>query len=295
MNSPSDQKFAFEVPPETEGEKGAQLADYEKAAFGNMGTVHIEHKPVHVENKQVHIEHKPISINVTTSPQARSKARTPWWALGVGLASVTGVSTIVLIKQNTTVNVKVENIQPAPLPPSSRKSEAPVQSLTIDPAAISIAFDRPDRLYYAGDSQALRITCSRSGYLYVASVWADGQMRLLCHPDWLKPNPGPVSAGQVIDIPVVTMSFTPPKPTDDVTEEEVRAILSDRPLPSLPADRKADVNQVWRALGFPVQPPSVRYRGGQLPDPETITSQDILQQAIAYRMKKGTRSNQHQP
>ncbi|MGV3659068.1 MAG: hypothetical protein ACO1TE_02755 [Prosthecobacter sp.] len=172
--------------------------------------------------------------------------------------------------------------QPAPLP-------SPI------PATLQVTLDRPDRIYYDKDRQVLRITVPRRGHLYAASVWADGQMRILCHPDLLTPAAGTVEAGQTVEIPAINMSFTPPAPSDTATEEEVRVVLSDTRLPGIPADRRADIRAAWEAaLGTVVGSPHqrMRVRGGELPLPEPLTqptSTGILQHTVPYRMIRGQR------
>lgn len=225
---------------------------------------------------QTQTQSQPIAINIHNSP------------VNTVTAGNTGTTTVV----SPTVPALAPAIPPvAPtLPALTPPADTSTASFRPAQSAFGIVLDRSDRLYYGGDVQKVHITVPREGYLYVASVWADGQMRLLCHPDWLVPMPGKVKAGQIVEIPAVKMSYTPPHQDDAVTEEEVRAILSDQPIPSLPADRKADVNQAWRALGFPVQAPAIRYRGGELPAPETLTgAHGMLQQTAAYRMKRGAR------
>ncbi|MBL9131714.1 MAG: hypothetical protein JNG86_10975 [Verrucomicrobiaceae bacterium] len=303
--------------------------NFTKAGLGAMGDVNnvydaSRHTTNHTTNhssstSQAHHEDKSqhIDQSVTKQTTVHQSGLSQTALFAIICVVVAGFVLVILAMNNartpTPPLADAGKILPAPEPPakqpvdtgstakdaSAPKAEprvsppSPPPSLPSD-AGLQLVFDRADRTYYDQDKQALRITVPKRGYLYAASVWADGQMRILCHPAILTPKPGAVEAGQTVDVPVINMSFTPPDPSAATTEEEIRVVLSDTLLPGIPADRRADIRTAWEAaLGVEVGSPDqrMRVRGGELPLPEPFTqpSSGLLQHTAPYRMICGPR------
>lgn len=290
--------------PDTPPSSGPDLS---KIGFGALGNVEVNHDASqHIDQKTWHGMHPLLVIALVcvifvgiilvilvVSPPGRMAGPIDPSPKPITL---TDDETKPQVKEAVNPSGEAKTHKSPPKLPTTIPSPAPKFGVTpAPPKDFHITFDRADRVYYHKDKQALQITVPKRGYLYAASVWADGQMRILYHPDILTPNsPNPVEAGQTVPIPIINMSFTPADPSATTTEEEVRVVLSEAPLPGIPADRRADIRPAWEAaLGVDVGSPHerMRVRGGELPlpAPSTQPATGILQHTVPYRMIRGSR------
>ncbi|WP_395744789.1 hypothetical protein [Prosthecobacter sp.] len=214
--------------------------DYTKVGMGALGSVHVEHKPVGVLHQETHYHQHPAAVSV------------PRWMWMIGLVVVSGA--IVLVVLNRAAPVIHIHSETAAAPGAPDKQVAPQGSLPARPAVVAeaqqpavVEFDRQDRIYYGGEVQSLRITAPETGFLYVASHWADGRMRLLAHPAF-KGSTQPVQKGQMISIPAVRLVFTPATADASESLEEICVLIGRDGQLDIPGSDTADVSQSWKDM-----------------------------------------------
>ncbi len=160
----------------------------------------------------------------------------------------------------------------------------------------SIAPEKPDGppvalnfrdSYRQGELMELTVTANRTGYLYVAAYWADGQVYLL-YPNFHAPKNGEnrVSAGQTIRLPgdlppaadgrVMTYPMYFPEGTPGTAATEtIFAFIAPTPVQLPEVTEDSDLGPAFRRLGLVKDKAGFlsRFRG---PGPELRFAQDVV-------------------
>lgn len=222
--------------------------DFSKVGFGALGNVHVEHKPTTIHN-EVHVHHHAASHHTGSAPPMNGGVRARWPLMAIAGLLIAGAITFVKSRTFTVPSSTADAapILSAPTREPAALEKAATKSAESNDTDLTIELDRPDHLYADGATQSIRVTVPVDGYLYVVSEWANGEMRLLSHPDWQKPQSGMVTSGQVVTIPFVRLAFTPVKADDNETEEKISAWLTRSPVSSIPATRTANIAPLWQA------------------------------------------------
>lgn len=174
--------------------------------------------------------------------------------------------------------------QPAAIPPTS---PAPVSKggaaiVAADDTAFSVILNKS--AYREGDIQSVSVRVPEDGYLYVASIWADGKVYVY-FPHAERPD-ARVHKGEMISLPPngwkIEMFFPSGYPGKNATER-VQAFLSPTPLEIMPAKGKpSEQTSTFLRLGLVSKPYLARYRGGRMRKEEVFTAPSKLKSAGAF-------------
>lgn len=173
---------------------------------------------------------------------------------------------------------------PEKVPSSEKKIPAKNVNVATPSVPRSLTVSLNKEVYQQGDIQKVMVTVPEDGYLYVASIWADGKVYVYFpHAD--RPS-ALVKKGEEIKLPPpgwkIEMEFPGNFPADEATER-IEAVLSRHPLEIDPASgQPREQTAAYIRLGLLTQPYLARYRGGRMRKEAPTTKVKNIKTAGAF-------------
>lgn len=142
--------------------------------------------------------------------------------------------------------------------------------------------------YVDGDEQLVTVRVPVDGYLYVASIWADGNVYVY-FPNSDHPDPQ-VKAGEIVKLPdsdKYSISMHYPLVEQDVVYEQVLAILNPVLIPEIQVDEEHSQTEAFKKQKLVSPDELFAVRGGKLQRPVQLEKNvSRLTAAGVYRMTR---------